>query len=150
LHHETSEEAEMWDLRLGALGLAASALAVGAVLSFGYSGQEEEPNLRYIMQRKLDNAHSVLEALIAEDFETLEDSASVLRALSEEASWFVLETSEYTERSTAFRRAASEIEQAAKEKDTHRAALGYVDMTLQCVRCHQLLRGTRRAGLGPR
>jgi hypothetical protein len=102
------------------------------------------------MQRKLDNAHSVLEALITEDFETLEDSAGALRALSEESGWFVQQSSEYTELSSAFRRTVSDIEQSAKDGNLHRAALGYVDMTLRCVGCHEHLRGTRRAGLAVR
>jgi hypothetical protein len=105
----------------------------------------QEPNLRHIMQRKLDHAHSILEALIMEDYETLEDSAGALQKLSEEAGWFVLQTSEYTERSTAFRRAAAEIEASAKERNLDRAALGYVEMTLKCVQCHQYLRGAARA-----
>ncbi len=133
-------------LALPLAGMGLVLVLVGSVLSF----EEQEPNLKFIMQRKLDNAHSLLEALITEDFETLEDSAGALRVLSEEAAWFVITTPEYTERSTAFRRAVSEIEQSAKEKNLDRAALGYVDMTLQCVRCHQLLRGTARAGLFPR
>jgi hypothetical protein len=111
---------------------------------------EQEPNIRFIMQRKLDNAHSLLEALITEDFETLEDSADALRALSEESGWFVQESSEYTELSSAFRRTVSDIEQSARDKDLHRAALGYVDMTLRCVGCHEHLRATQRARAGAR
>lgn len=129
----------MSKLALPLLGLVF--LAVGGVLSL----EEQEPNLRYIMQRKLDHAHSLLEALITGDFETLEDSAGALGKLSEEAGWFVIMTPEYTERSSAFRRAVAEIELSAKEKNLDRAALGYVDMTLQCVRCHQFLRGSARA-----
>jgi hypothetical protein len=134
----------MWRLRLLPVALGFVAISGGIVLS---PVSSQEPNARYIMQRKLDHAHSILEALIMEDFETLEDSAGALRALSEEAAWFVRETPEYTERSTSFRRAVSEIERSAKEKNLDRAALGYVDMTLQCVRCHQFLRGTARADL---
>jgi hypothetical protein len=133
-------------LALPLLGLGMVLVLVGSVLS----SEKQEPNLRFIMQRKLDQAHSILEALITEDFETLEDSAGALRALSEEAGWFVITTPEYAERSSSFRRAVIEIEQSAKEKNLDRAALGYVDMTLQCVRCHQFLRGTARAGLSSR
>ena len=136
----------MRNLALPLAGLGLVLVLVGSVLS----REEQEPNLRFIMQRKLDHAHSLLEALITEDFETLEDSAGALRVLSEEAGWFVITTPEYTERSTTFRRAVAEIELSAKEKNLDRAALGYVDMTLQCVRCHQFLRGTARAGLSPR
>jgi hypothetical protein len=133
-------------LALPLVGLGMVLVLVGSVLS----SEKQEPNLRFIMQRKLDQAHSILEALITEDFETLEDSAGALRALSEEAGWFVITTPEYAERSSSFRRAVFEIEQSAKEKNLDRAALGYVDMTLQCVRCHQFLRGTARAGLSSR
>jgi hypothetical protein len=134
----------LWKSRLLPVALGFVAISGGIVLS---PASSQEPNARYIMQRKLDHAHSILEALIMEDFETLEDSAGALRALSEEAAWFVRETPEYTERSTSFRRAVSEIERSAKEKNLDRAALGYVDMTLQCVRCHEFLRGTARADL---
>lgn len=134
------------NLALPLAGLGLVLVLVGSVLSL----EEQEPNLRFIMQRKLDQSHSILEALITEDFETLEDSAGALKVLSEEAGWFVNMTPEYAERSSAFRRAVIEIEQSAKDKNLDRAALGYVDMTLQCVRCHQFLRGAARAGLSPR
>jgi hypothetical protein len=140
------KEAGVRNLALPLAGLSLVVVLVGSVLS----GEEQEPNLRLIMQRKLDHAHSLLEALITEDFETLEDSAGALRVLSQEAGWFVNVTPEYTERSSSFRRAVFEIEQSAKERNLDRAALGYVDMTLQCVRCHQFLRGAARAGLSPR
>ena len=135
----------MRKLALPLAGLGLVLVLVGSVLSL----EEQELTLRFIMQRKLDQSHSILEALITEDFETLEDSAGVLRKLSEEAGWFVNMTPEYAERSSSFRRAVIEIEQSAKEKNLDRAALGYVDMTIQCVRCHQFLRGTARAGLSP-
>jgi hypothetical protein len=109
--------------------------------------RSQESNLHSIMERKLDYAHSVLEALIMEDFEGLEESAKALKSLSEEAGWFVLQTPEYTQRSTAFQLAAAEIEASAKEKNLQGAALGYVEMTLKCVQCHQFLRGTRRASI---
>ena len=129
------------------LALLLVGLGLVPVLVVSVSTAEQEPNIRFIMQRKLDHAHSLLEALVTEDFETLEDSAGALRALSEESGWFVMMTPEYTERSTAFRRSVMEIEKSAKEKNLDRAALGYVDMTLQCIRCHQFLRGTAKADL---
>jgi hypothetical protein len=127
------------------VALALAGFVLLPVVAGVLSSAGQEPNLRFIMQRKLDHAHSILEALITEDFETLEDSAGALRALSEEAAWFVIMTPEYAERSNSFRRAVVEVEQSAKEKNLDRAALGYVDMTLQCVRCHQFLRGVARA-----
>lgn len=126
--------------------LMAVLLPVVSLAAIGLS-REQEPNLRFIMQRKLDNAHAILEALITEDYESLEDSAGAILKLSEESAWFVIQSPEYTERSTSFRRAVSEIQAAAKEKNLDRAALGYVDMTLKCVQCHRYMRGTANADL---
>jgi len=118
-------------------------VAVGVTAALSGS---QEPDIHQIMQRKLDHAHSILEALIMEDYETLVDSAGALQTLSEEAGWFVLQTPEYTQRSTGFRHAVGEIESSAKERNLEGAALGYVDMTLKCVQCHELLRGRQMAG----
>lgn len=121
------------------------ALGVFAIVCAAALAPRQESDIEFIMQRKLDNAHAILEALISEDYETLEDAAGTLMALSAEASWFVLQTPEYNERSRMFRLAVADIEVAAKNRNLEGAALGYVDMTLKCVQCHQLLRGTRRA-----
>lgn len=127
--------------------IAAAAIAIAVTATLGAS---QDSSLEMIMQRKLDHAHAILEALIMEDYETLEESAATLVELSNEAGWYVLQTPEYTQRSTAFQVAASAIESSAKERNLEGAALGYVDMTLKCVQCHELLRGTRTAGeFGP-
>ena len=124
----------------------ALALLIAAVF-VGDGVASQESSLESIMQRKLDYAHVVLEALITEDWEALAEGAANLTALSNQANWFVLNTSEYTERSAAFRRAVAEIASSAEEKNQEGAALGYVEMTLTCVKCHQSLRGARRAGI---
>ena len=122
------------------------ARAVVVVVATASLSGTQEPEIEQIMQRKLDHAHGILEALILADYETLEDSASALQLLSEEAGWFVLQTPEYAQRSAGFRQAAAHIEAAAKERNLEGAALGYVDMTLKCVQCHEMLRGSQRAG----
>jgi len=123
--------------------IAIAVIAVGATAALSRS---QEPDIERIMQRKLDHAHGILEALIMEDYETLQDNAVSLQKLSEEAGWFVLQTPEYAQRSAGFRAAAKAIETAAKDRSIEGAALGYVDVTLKCVQCHQLLRGSRMAG----
>jgi len=120
-------------------------IALGAIALAAAVSVSQEQGIEQIMQRKLDHAHAILEALIMEDYETLEDSAIALQKLSEDAGWFVLQTPEYTQRSAAFRQSAKEIEESAKERNLEGATLGYVDMTLKCVQCHELLRGRRMA-----
>lgn len=72
-------------------------VAVVAVALMAALSVSQEQDIEHIMQRKLDHAHSILEALIMEDYETLEDSAIALQKLSEDAGWFVLQTPEYTQ-----------------------------------------------------
>ena len=126
--------------------VAVAAGAIAVVAATGALSGSQDPDIDQIMQRKLDHAHAILEALIVEDYETLEDSATSLQKLSEQAEWFVLQTPEYTQRSAGFRQAVLEIQASAKDRSLEGAALGYVDMTLKCVQCHQMLRGTQMAG----
>ena len=132
-------------MRIPKILVIVAVLSAVVSLTATYS-KSQEPDIGQIMQRKLDHAHAVLEALIIEDYETLEESSRALQALSEDATWFVLQTPEYTQRSSGFRAAAAEIEAQAQDRNLEGAALGYVDMTLKCVQCHQLLRGTQMAG----
>ena len=122
------------------------AVTVVATVTTAALSRSQALEIEQIMQRKLDHAHAILEALIMEDYETLEDSAIALQKLSEEAGWFVLQTPEYAQRSAGFRYAVMEIEASAKARNLEGAALGYVDMTLKCVQCHELLRGSQMAG----
>ena len=122
------------------------AVAVAAIAATTALSRSQEPEIGQIMQRKLDHAHAILEALIMADYETLEESAIALQKLSEEAGWLVLQTPEYAQRSAGFRHAVMEIEASTKDRNLEGAALGYVDMTLKCVQCHELLRGSRMAG----
>ena len=137
--------------------LIASAISFAAWLSFapqisrGY-GQEilaaetQLVPLKPIMQRKLDHAKGVLEGLAMEDFELIAREAQALSLLSLESNWNVLTTEEYIQQSSDFRRAVNVITQAAHEKDVHRAALGYVNLTVRCVECHSYLRKKARVG----
>jgi hypothetical protein len=56
--------------------------------------------------------------------------------------WMVLQTTEYRQHSQDFQRTLSAIQRAAKNRNIDSAALGYMQMTLNCVQCHQQLRGT--------
>jgi hypothetical protein len=124
------------------------AIAVVAVSLWGtlLLSRQSDP-LETIMQRKLEYAHNLLQALILEDFDAMDRNAERLQRLSEASNWNVIRTHEYTRHSSEFRRAVDALERAAQEKDLDSAALAYVEMTLQCVQCHTYVRGVERAGL---
>lgn len=93
-----------------------------------------------LMQMKLERAKNILEALTIEDLDKLARNARSLKLLSLESGWNVIQSEEYMMHSRDFQRAADMITEAAEEKDVHRAALGYVSLTVRCVECHSYMR----------
>lgn len=100
-----------------------------------------------IMRRKLSLAQETLTALVLEDLAAIERNGRALGQLSAASAWNVLRTSEYAERSAAFRRTTGALAKAGQERNLDAASQAYVEMTLQCVQCHKYLRGTRRASI---
>jgi hypothetical protein len=124
---------------------AVGVVAVGLWVTVLFS-QQTDP-LETIMGQKLGYAHNLLEALILEDFGAIERNSEQLRRLSRASNWNVIRTYEFTRHNSEFRRAIDALLQAAQEKSLDGAAQSYVELTLQCIRCHQYLRNVGRAGL---
>jgi hypothetical protein len=103
-----------------------------------------------IMQKKLAHAQKVLEGLAVKDFDLIEKHADELSLLSKRAEWLVLRTPEYLRNGEEFRRNADTIVRMAKGKNLEGAALGYVQLTMNCVNCHQYVRDVRMAFLDRR
>jgi hypothetical protein len=104
------------------------------------SGQTGKGQLKPFMQMKLDHAKGVLEGIATEDFERIAKDTQALSALSLQSSWNAHTTVEYLDHSSDFRRALNVITKAAHEENLDRAALGYVNLTVQCIECHRYLR----------
>lgn len=104
------------------------------------SGQIGKSELRTFMQLKLDHTKGILEGLATEDFQQIAKGAQALNALSLQSSWNAHTTLEYLDHSGDFRRALNVITKAAREENLDRAALGYVNLTVQCIECHRYLR----------
>jgi hypothetical protein len=96
------------------------------------------------MQLKLDHAKGILEGLSNEDFNAISQNAQGLATLSLESSWNAYTTPEYLALSTDFRRAVRMMTEAANEKNLDRAALAYVNTTVQCIECHRYMRHAKR------
>jgi hypothetical protein len=96
------------------------------------------------MKLKLDHAKGILEGLSNEDFNAISQNAQGLATLSLESSWNAYTTPEYLALSTDFRRAVRMMTEAANEKNLDRAALAYVNTTVQCIECHRYMRHSKR------
>lgn len=102
-------------------------------------------NVRDFMRQKLVHSQKVLEGLTVDDLEMVAKHSQDLSLLSQAASWQVLQTPEYLDRSAEFRRAVDTLTEAAQKKNLDGAALAYVDVTMKCVSCHKYVRGVRIA-----
>ena len=136
-------------MRTATLAVIAFALAAGHAPSADKAKQpakdtEKAPShSALLMAEKLKQAQRLLEGLATADFAKITASAEELMQISKKAEWAAFKTPAYELHTNDFRRAAETIMQKAKAKSVDGAALGYVDMTLACVRCHQYTRETR-------
>lgn len=124
--------------------MAAAVLGVvlgGVAWLSGFQKERELKPSQEIMWRKLDLSHDTLDALALDDFDAIAAYADDLDAMSRVEEWAISDSDAYLSESAQFRRAARELGEAARARDSEAAALAYVDLTLRCVRCHRLLGG---------
>jgi hypothetical protein len=115
--------------------------ALAGVSVLGLRGYGEQPNkVSTFMKAKLTHSKSVLEGLTTEDYKLVAKNAQDLALLSQAATWKVLQTEDYLKHSNEFRRSADELKKAADEKNLDGATLAYVQMTMNCVKCHKYVR----------
>jgi hypothetical protein len=141
--------------RIAAILVGLGLLAAGAgVWTYGSEAEskkkappKKEEQAEGLMHRKLQSAQKVLDGIATNDFEKITKHGNELVAISKEAEWKVLKTPRYELYSNEFRRGVEKMVQAAKEKNVDAAALGYVEVTLTCVRCHQHVREVRMTKL---
>jgi cytochrome c556 len=92
------------------------------------------------MKLKLEHTQKLLEGLAVEDFEAVKQHAQKLGTLAMDENWQVLQTREYRDYSAEFQKITGRISKAAEKKSLDGAAVGYVQLTLNCVDCHKHVR----------
>src|SRR5947209_6212822 len=103
-------------------------------------GSKNTDQVKDLMHQKLVRSQDLLEGISVGDFDKIEKNADELLVLSNKAEWMVLQTPRYKMYSDDFRRAAEELGRNARKKNLDAASLSYVEMTLNCVRCHKYVR----------
>lgn len=111
------------------------------------TGQEPSKAVARLMKKKLDAAQLSLEALALSDFKRLNHAAEELQAVGQAAEWRLIKSPRYDMYSDAFRRSAEELGEAARAKNIDSAALAFMDMTLNCVKCHKYVREIKMTAL---
>jgi hypothetical protein len=125
--------------------LAVCTLVAGLPLVRGDSAEPDK--LRELMQRKLQASQKVLEGIALNDFDKISKSAEDLLLISKATDWKVVRTPAYELYSNEFRRNVDNLVRMAREKNLDGAVLSYLDLTLNCVKCHKYVREIRMTRL---
>jgi cytochrome c556 len=127
--------------------IGSTVVALLGLLCFSPARTQDKGTLRDFMRAKLEHSQKVIEGLAMEDFPLIEKHSQELSLLSQAEMWQVVQTPEYLQHSTEFRRAADALNDAAEDKNIDGAALAYMEVTLKCVNCHKYVRKVRMASL---
>jgi hypothetical protein len=95
------------------------------------------------MHKKLEDSQKVLEGIAVNDLNMVARHADNLIQLSKKAEWLVIKTPQYELFSNEFRRQAENLIRDAKDQNVDACALDYVELTMNCVRCHKHVREVR-------
>jgi len=99
------------------------------------------------MRAKLHHSQKLLEGLSMEKYNLIAKHSQAMSLLSQASNWQVLQTPEYRQRSTEFRRSVDALTEAAKQHNLDGATLAFVQVTMKCVSCHKYVRSVRMAKL---
>ena len=123
------------------LSIALLSISMAVVRSQFINGQEPgQAKKSAFMRLKLEPAKGVLEGIALADFDMISKHAGTIRNLLLDEGWMVVQSDEYRRQSNEFRTIVEQLQKAAGEKNVDRATLAYVQMTIRCVQCHELLR----------
>lgn len=130
-------------MRNAMIVLVGLALAAAVPAQLGHAEEAVQPKKDELMKKKLQHSQKVLEGIATNDFDLIAKSAEDLIAISKEAQWKTIKTPRYTLYSEDFQRAAGTLVEDAKKKNIDAATLTYMEMTMNCVKCHKHVREVR-------
>ncbi len=121
--------------------LTLSAFAMTLTVALATMGQNEpRSGLRKFMRQKLEHSQGILEGLTTENFDLIARNADALSTLSQDTRWRVTPNINYLRLSSEFQDLAEEVARNARKRNLDGATLAYVDLTMNCVKCHKLVR----------
>jgi hypothetical protein len=112
--------------------------------------RDEEPTeLSKFMRQKLSASNEILEGLVTDDLTKVDLGAEKLLEMSKAEHWRASNDMIYMNHSREFRRSVETMQNKAKKKSIDGAALAWIDVTMNCIRCHEWVRDTILVDLSP-
>ncbi|MCR9201234.1 MAG: hypothetical protein NXI04_21545 [Planctomycetaceae bacterium] len=108
------------------------------------SDEEKVPPspLARFMRKKLGASNLILEGLCVDNMAKIEKGVGQLLDMSDEERWRVSNDVLYLNHSREFRRAVLNLKEKAAASSSDGVALAWIDVTMNCIRCHSWVRDT--------
>ena len=102
------------------------------------------PKGHELMAAKLKESQAILGGVALGDFEAIEKASVALNRITQAAAFLNAgKSKEYEVQMTLFRRSVEKVNSKAKDKNIDGVMLGYIDMQLACMKCHQHTRDNK-------
>jgi hypothetical protein len=127
--------------------LAVIVVSLAAVSTRGDEKQEKEKgpgdpakSASIWMKQKLAASQNILAGLTRADFDAIGTNAASMLAVGYLEKWIRADTPGYGVMMKDFEYANQSLVRAARAKNLDRATVAYLQLTLSCVNCHNLIR----------
>ena len=132
--------------QLGSDGPADAAAAEKAVVKKSDEATPvEKKALSVFMRKKLGASNSILEGLVTDDLKMVARGADALLEMSDAEKWRASNDMMYLNHSREFRSSVEAMLKKADKGSIDGAALAWVDVTMNCIKCHEWVRDTMLA-----
>lgn len=102
--------------------------------------QDTESPLSGFMHAKLDASNRILEGLVIDNMKKVKSGADALLQMSDAEQWRASNDMLYLQHSRTFRESVTALQEKAGRGSVDGVALAWMDVTLNCIRCHEWVR----------
>ncbi|MEZ6123167.1 MAG: hypothetical protein R3C49_08350 [Planctomycetaceae bacterium] len=108
---------------------------------------DDKAELSEFMRKKLTASNRILEGLMVNDLDMVAAGGDELLKMSESERWRASNDMMYLQHSREFRSAVEAMILKAEKRSIDGAALKWVDVTMNCIKCHEWVRDVMVADL---
>ena len=102
--------------------------------------QKKKTLLQLFMREKLSSSNRILEGLVVDDLKMVSSGADALLQMSVAEEWRASNDMLYRQHSREFQSSVQTLRDKADQGSIDGVALAWVDVTLNCVQCHEWVR----------
>jgi hypothetical protein len=106
--------------------------------------------LSEFMRKKLDASNGILEGLVTDDLRMVSNACDALLNMSTAEKWRASNDMMYLQHSEEFRNSVKHLRDKADGASIDGAALAWVDVTMNCIQCHEWVRNVMIADVPSR